>query len=209
MVAAVTAAAVELTPFLGGGPMTIPCYVSGKGMYATDKTRQFKVSVMETLEATGMGYDTRHRYYQQQFPTMAASALAQMICDPIEYYDRGWAAYQAAHGAGCEADEVLTAFMLERDARFRQEAQVAIYCYDEAGFGSGLNTMRFLQAEKPILGFYHAEIKQQPGHVGVLPEPRRHRLDPADLASTDGCIQEDPMMAGVYLQVVASGQVYF
>ena len=51
--------------------------------------------------------------------------------------------------------------MLERDARFRQEAQVAIYCYDEAGFGSGLNTMRFLQAEKPILGFYHAEIKQQ------------------------------------------------
>jgi hypothetical protein len=66
-----------------------------------------------------------------------------------------------AHGAGCEADAVLTAFMLERDARFRQEAQVAIYCYDEAGFGSGLNTMRFLQAKKPILGFYHAEIKQQ------------------------------------------------
>jgi hypothetical protein len=161
MVAAVTAAAVELTPFLGGGPMTIPCYVSGKGMYATDRTRQFKVSVIEKLEATGMGYDTRYRYYQQQFPTMAASALAQMICDPIEYYDRDWAAYQAAHGAGCKADEVLTAFMLERDARFRQEAQVAIYCYDEAGFGSGLNTMRFLQAEKPILGFYHAEIKQQ------------------------------------------------
>jgi hypothetical protein len=38
---------------------------------------------------------------------------------------------------------------------------VALYCYDEAGFGSGLNTMRFLQAEKPILGCYHAEIKQQ------------------------------------------------
>ena len=38
---------------------------------------------------------------------------------------------------------------------------MAIYCYDEAGFGSGLNTMRFLQAEKPILGCYHAEIKQQ------------------------------------------------
>jgi hypothetical protein len=141
--------------------MAIPCYVSGKGMYATDRTRQFKVTVMEKLEATGMGYDTRYRYYQQQFPTMAPSALAQMICDPIEYYDLDWEAYQAANGAGCEADEVLTAFMLERDARFRQEAQVAIYCYDEAGFGSGLNTMRFLQAEKPILGFYHAEIKQQ------------------------------------------------
>ena len=141
--------------------MAIPCYVSGKGMYATDWTWQFKVTVMETLEATGIGYDTRYRYYQQQFPTMAPSALAQMICDPIEYYDRDWEAYQAAHGAGGEADAVLTAFMLERDARFRQEAQVAIYCYDEAGFGSGLNTMRFLQAEKAILGFYHAEIKQQ------------------------------------------------
>jgi hypothetical protein len=141
--------------------MAIPCYVSGKGMYATDKTRQFKVTVIEQLEATGMGYDTRYRYYQQQFPTMTPSALAQMICDPIEYYDLDWPAYQAANGDSSDADDVLTAFMLERDARFRQDAQVAIYCYDEAGFGSGLNTMRFLQAEKPILGFYHTEIKQQ------------------------------------------------
>jgi hypothetical protein len=141
--------------------MAIPCYVSGKGMYATDKTRQFKVTVIERLEAAGVGYDTRYRYYQQQFPMMAPSALAQMICDPIENYDLDWEAYQAANGAGCDADDVLTAFMLERDAHFRQEAQVAIYCYDEAGFGSGLNTMRFLQADKPILGFYHAEIKQQ------------------------------------------------
>ncbi|MEE8292246.1 MAG: hypothetical protein V3U27_13150 [Candidatus Tectomicrobia bacterium] len=141
--------------------MAIPCYVSGKGMYATDMTRQFKVAVIEKLEATGIGYDTRYRYYQQQFPTMAPSALTQMICDPIEYYDLDWEAYQAANAAGCDEDDALTAFMLERDARFRQEAQVAIYCYDEAGFGSGLNTMRFLQTEKPILGFYHAEIKQQ------------------------------------------------
>lgn len=141
--------------------MAVSCYVSGKGMYATNRTRQFKVAVIEKLEATGVGYDTRYRYYQQQFPAMPPSALAQMICDPIEYYDRDWEAYQASNGAGCKADDVLTAFMLERDARFRQEAQVAIYCYDEAGFGSGLNTMRFLQAEKPILGFYHAEIKQQ------------------------------------------------
>ena len=141
--------------------MAIPCYVSGKGMYATDRTRQFKVTVIEQLEATGMGYDTRYRYYQRQFPTMAPSALARMICDPIEYYDLDWQAYPAARGDGCDADHLLTAFMLERDARFRQEAQVAIYCYDEAGFGSGLNTMRFLQAAKPILGFYHIEIKQQ------------------------------------------------
>ena len=59
---------------------------------------------------------------QQQFPTMTPSALAQMICDPIEDYDLDWAAHQAANGAECEADDVLTAFMLERDARFRQEA---------------------------------------------------------------------------------------
>jgi hypothetical protein len=116
--------------------MAIPCYISGKGMYATDKTRQFKVTVIEQLEATGMGYDTRYRYYQQQFPTMAPSTLAQMICDPIEYYDLDWQASQSANGAGWEADDVLTAFMLERDARFRHEAQVTIYCYDEAGFAS-------------------------------------------------------------------------
>ena len=40
----------------------------------------------------------------------------------------------------------------------------------------------------------------KPGHVSVLPKPRRHWLDPADLAPEDGCIQEDPMTAGVYLQ---------
>ena len=39
--------------------MAISCYVSGKGMYATDKTRQFKVAVIEKLEASDMGYDTR------------------------------------------------------------------------------------------------------------------------------------------------------
>ena len=38
---------------------------------------------------------------QQQLPTMAPSALARMICDPIEYHDLDWAAYQAANGAGC------------------------------------------------------------------------------------------------------------
>jgi hypothetical protein len=56
-------------------------------------------------------------------------------------------------------DEVTaaTAFMLVRDERFRAEARVAIYCYDEAGFGSGVNTMRFLTAGKSVLGFYSAE----------------------------------------------------
>ena len=47
--------------------MAIPCYVSGKGMYATDRTRQFKVAVIEQLEATGVGYDTRYRYYHLRF----------------------------------------------------------------------------------------------------------------------------------------------
>ena len=31
--------------------MGIPCYVSGKGMHATDRTRKFKVEVIEILEA--------------------------------------------------------------------------------------------------------------------------------------------------------------
>ena len=92
---------------------------------------------------------------------MAPLVLAQMICDPIEYYDLDWEAYRAANAVGCDEDDALTAFMLERDTQFREGAQVAIYCYDEAGFGSGLNTMRFLQADKPILGFYQAQIKQQ------------------------------------------------
>lgn len=135
----------------------IPCYVSGKGMFATTTTWTFKTLVIEALESSGLGYDTRFRYYQRQFPGMGRAALARLICDPIEYYDREWPEYFAARRDTRDEVTAATEFMLARDERFRAEAQVAIYCYDEAGFGSGVNTLRFLSAGKPVLGFYSAE----------------------------------------------------
>jgi hypothetical protein len=134
-----------------------PCYVSGKGMHATATTWTFKTLVIEALESAGLGYDTRYRYYLKQFPTLERAALARLICDPIEYYDRDWPGYLAARRDRLDEVTAATEFMLERDERFRAEAKVAIYCYDEAGFGSGVNTMRFLHAGKPVLGFYSAE----------------------------------------------------
>jgi len=135
----------------------IPCYVSGKGMHATMTTWTFKTSVIEALESSGLGYDTRFRYYRGQFPDMERGALARLICDPVEYYDRDWPGYFAARKGTQDEVAAATGFMLERDGRFRAEAGVAIYCYDEAGFGSGVNTIRFLTAGKPILGFYSGE----------------------------------------------------
>lgn len=135
----------------------IPCYVSGKGMHATTTTWIFKTLVIESLECSGLGYDTRYRYYQRQFPDMPPHTLARMICDPIEFYDRDWPAWRASRGEDVDEIRAITEFMLERDHRFRDEARVAIYCYDEAGFGSGVNSMRFLGADKPVLGFYNRE----------------------------------------------------
>jgi hypothetical protein len=128
-------------------------------MYATEWTRHFKLKVIHLLESTGLGYDTRYRYYRKQFPDMDPQALAAMVCQPIEYYDKDWPSYRAAHGAGRDEDEVITAFVMERDGWFRCEAQAAIYCYDEAGFGSGVNSMRFIQAGTPILGFYNPAVR--------------------------------------------------
>lgn len=135
----------------------IPCYVSGKGMHATATTWTFKTLVIEALASSGLGYDTRYRYYQAQFPDMPPDELARMICDPIEYYDRDWPGWRSARGEGIDEIQAVTEFMLERDHRFRDEAAVAIYCYDEAGFGSGVNSLRFLGAGKPILGFCNGE----------------------------------------------------
>ncbi len=135
----------------------IPCYVSGKGMHATTTTWTFKTLVIDALESSGLGFDTRYRYYRRQFPEMPPDTLARLICDPIEYYDREWPAWRASRGAEVDDAKVVTEFMLERDHRFRDEARVAIYCYDEAGFGSGVNTMRFLGAGKPVLGFYNRD----------------------------------------------------
>lgn len=146
----------------------IPCYVSGKGMYAGDATRDFKVAVIALLEDEGLGYDTRYRYYRRQFPELAPSELARTVCDPIEYYDRDWPAWRAAHAGEGGDEELVTRFFLERDGRFRAEAEAAIYCFDEAGFGSGVNVMRFIQRRKPILGFYHRELGRRRVNLGNI-----------------------------------------
>ena len=137
----------------------IPCYVSGKGMHATDVTWSFKTSVINVLESSGLGYDTRFRYYRKQFPDKPIEQLARIICDPMEYYDLDWPEYKALHKSAMSKEEMATRFMLERDFKFQKEARVAIYCFDEAGFGSGVNVMRFLYANKPILGFINQENK--------------------------------------------------
>lgn len=137
-----------------------PCYVSGKGMHATEATWTFKTRVIATLEESGLGYDTRYRYYLPRFPDMEPAAVARMICDPIEYYDEDWPPYRTRYP---DVDELqaVTEFMLGRDRLFREEARVAIYCYDEAGFGSGVNSMRFVGAGKPILGFYNQRLRNR------------------------------------------------
>lgn len=134
----------------------IPCYVSGKGMHATDATWRFKTTVMALLQSSGLGYDTRHHYYRKQFPAMPVDEFSRMVCDPIEYYDKDWPDWQRAHKNSFENEDLLiTAFFLERDRAFQAEAQVAIFGFDEAGFGSGVNAMRFIHAGKPVLGFYN------------------------------------------------------
>jgi hypothetical protein len=145
---------------------SIPCYVSGKGMYATSTTQDFKVAVIGLLQETGLGYDTRYRYYQRQFPEMDPQSLARRICDPIEYYDQDWPAWRAAQPPGRDEQELITAFFLERDTRFRNDAKAAIYCFDEAGFGSGINVMRFINRGMPLLGFYQHNINERPVNLG-------------------------------------------
>jgi len=145
----------------------IPCYVGGKGMHATATTWDFKVAVIIMLEECGLGYDTRYRYYRRQFPEMPAAKLARLICDPIENYDRDWPAWRSARGDKREEiNELITAFFLERDSRFRDEAQAGIFCLDEAGFGSGINVMRFIQAGKPIVGFYRNALDERGVNIG-------------------------------------------
>jgi len=144
----------------------IPCYVGGRGMFATATTWDFKVAVIGLLEESGLGYDTRYRYYRRQFQEMDTTQLARLVCDPIENYDRDWPRWRAAQTAASDEQDLITAFFLERDARFRTEAQAAIFCLDEAGFGSGVNVMRFIQAGKPILGFYRRSMESRTVNVG-------------------------------------------
>lgn len=150
---------IPMAPHQAAEP-PIPCYVSGKGMHATEATWAFKTLVIAALEETGVGYDTRYRYYLPRFPDMEPAAIARMICDPIEYYDEDWPPYRAQR-ADLDESRAVTEFMLERDRAFRAEAQAAIYCYDEAGFGSGVNSMRFVQSGKPLLGFYNQRLRHR------------------------------------------------
>lgn len=138
----------------------IPCYVSGKGMYATSTTWEFKSAVILMLEESGLGYDTRFRHYQQEFPDMPLERLARLICDPIEFYDQGWPVYWANKKHGRDKEEVVTEYMWQLDKGFQAEAKVCIACYDEAGLGTGINSMRFLHAGKPILGFYNPVVRR-------------------------------------------------
>lgn len=139
----------------------IPCYVSGKGMYASETTWDFKTHVIALLQQHQLGYDTRYDYYRNQFPEMAEAEFARMICDPVEYYDKDWPAYRNAHADRADEWQLATEFMLELDLGFQADARCAICCYDEAGFGSGVNNMRFLAKGKPILGFYHRQLQNQ------------------------------------------------
>ena len=59
----------------------IPCYVSGAGMFATDATRVFKTLVIDWLEASGLGYDTRYLHYRAQFPEQVRLATYQTAED--------------------------------------------------------------------------------------------------------------------------------
>jgi hypothetical protein len=135
-------------------------------MFATAMTWDFKVAVIGLLEESGLGYDTRYRYYRRQFPEKDPTQLARLVCDPIENYDRDWSQWRAAQTAASDEQDLITTFFLERDARFRAEAQAAIFCLDEAGFGSGVNVMRFIQAGKPILGFYRRSMQSRGVNVG-------------------------------------------
>jgi hypothetical protein len=138
----------------------LACYVSGKGMYASKATWEFKTRVIKFLETSGLGYDTRFRYYQREFPDLGLDELARLICDPIEYYDKGWPSYWANKKTEADKDTVLTEYMLQLDNRFRREARVNIVCFDEAGLGTGINAMRFIHEGKPVLGFYNPAIKK-------------------------------------------------
>lgn len=130
-------------------------------MFATETTRRFKTGVIGFLKASGLGYDTRYRYYREYFPDMAPDELARLICDPIEFYDPDWSGYLASHGAGRREEEVLAEFVQQRDSHFQQQARIAVMCFDEAGFGTGANAMRFITARKPVIGFYHPQTLEQ------------------------------------------------
>jgi hypothetical protein len=143
----------------------IPCYVGGRGKAAQASTKDFKVAVFELLESTGLGYDTRYRYYRRQYPDMSRADFARMVCDPIEGYDKDWPDYRDRRSGSISEDALLTAFVLEKDQGFRDEARAAIICYNEAGLGTGINSMQLLADEKPLIGFFLRDSTRGPVNV--------------------------------------------
>ena len=156
-------------------------------MFATDATRDFKTLVIGWLEASGLGYDTRYRYYRAQFPEFDPTRLARLVCDPIERYDRDWPAYRAR--SGLPEPETLARFVAERDGQFREEARVAICCFDEAGIGSGINAMRFIHEGKPMFGFYAAEEARR--RVNLTNVLQLEVEFPAQVRLAAYCVPED------------------
>lgn len=112
------------------------------------------MAVFELLESTGLGYDTRYRYYRRQYPDMSREDFARMVCNPIEGYDTDWPDYRERRAGSMSKELSLTAFVLERDQAFRDEARAAIICYNEAGLGTGINSMQLLAEGKPLIGFF-------------------------------------------------------
>ena len=143
----------------------IPCYVGGRGKAARASTKDFKVAVFELLESTGLGYDTRYRYYRRQYPDMSREDFARMVCDPIEAYDKEWPDYRERRGGSMSEDLLLTTFVLEKDQAFRDEARAAIICYNEAGLGTGINSVQLLADGKPLIGFFLRDPTRGPVNV--------------------------------------------
>jgi hypothetical protein len=123
------------------------------------------VTVFELLESTGLGYDTRYRNYRRQYPDMSREQFARMVCDPIEAYDKEWPDYRERRSGSMSEDLLLTTFVLEKDQAFRDEARAAIICYNEAGLGTGINSMRLLADEKPLIGFFLRDPIRGPVNV--------------------------------------------
>ena len=143
----------------------IPCYVGGKGKSAHASTKDFKVAVFEMLESSGLGYDTRYRYYRRQYPDMSREDFGRMVCDPIEGYDKGWPDYRKRRSGSMSDEALLTAFVLEKDQAFQAEARAAIICYTEAGLGTGINSMRLLADGKPLIGFFMRDPSRESMNV--------------------------------------------
>jgi len=85
---------------------------------------------------------------------MSREDFARMVCNPIEGYDTDWPDYRERRAGSMSKELSLTAFVLERDQAFRDEARAAIICYNEAGLGTGINSMQLLAEGKPLIGFF-------------------------------------------------------